>query len=56
MSRYDRDIDGALNQKRGDESPKVGDWEPSDTDGCLGRIVAAGLAIAVLLILWGGVR
>ena len=52
MSRYDRDIDGTLNQKRGDTSPKVGDWEPSRAScGIRARL----FSIVITLLLWEGI-
>ena len=53
MTRYDRDIDGALNQQSGDTSPKVGDWEPSDKSIGIGVVL---IAIFVVLAIWGGMR
>ena len=50
MTHADRDIDGALNQKRGVQTPKVGDWEPSDESiGCWSVLLGIVLALA----LWG---
>ena len=53
MSKADRSIDGALNQRFGDDSPKVGDWEPSD-GGC--GFCVMMLAIVLALGIWGSMR
>ena len=53
MSKADRDIDGALSQKSGDTSPKVGGWQPSD-GGC--GFGALAFALIVILAIWGGCR
>jgi len=52
MSKADRDIDGALDQKLGDTSPKVGDWEPSDTGIGCGAVLAV---IIAALVVWGAI-
>ncbi len=46
--KADRDIDGALGQRFGDESPRVGDWEPSNLGiGCGAVLLAIVLVLAV---------
>ena len=56
MSKADRDIDGALGQRFGDDSPKVGDWEPSEDDGrdgCGGFLALAFVALVIAAIVGG---
>jgi len=52
MSKADRDIDGALGQKFGDTSPKIGGWEPSDAGIGCGMVLAV---IIAALTLWGAI-
>lgn len=52
MSRHDRDIDGALDQKFGDTGPKVGDWEPIDGGIGCGVVLAV---IILALVVWGAI-
>ena len=53
MTHADRDIDGALNQRFGDTSPKVGDWEPSNAGIGCGAVL---LALILILAIWGWLR
>ncbi len=56
MSRADRDIDGALGQKFGDEDPRVGNWKPDDSLDALAGCLVVLVGISVISAAWGGMR
>ena len=49
MSRYNRDIDGKLNQKLGNIEPRVGDWKPKEPGLVIGCLIPALVLISIIL-------
>jgi len=56
MTRYDRDIDGKLNQKFGNIEPQVDNWKPEKTRLAIGCLIPSSVLISIVLVsvlIWG---